>query len=77
MIIVDIITVPYAKEFISRIEFTRWDQISNINVWNWIVTVAEKRRMLIKPFSLITLIQINQIIMEDKVVIAITYYNNL
>ncbi len=48
MVTVDIIIIPYAKKFTLKIKLTKWDQVSNINVWNLMVTVAEKGRMLTK-----------------------------
>ena len=64
---VNTIIVSYIRKSTSNIEPTKWDQISNINVWNLIVAIAEKRRMLIKLFSLIILTQVNQIIIGDEI----------
>ncbi len=48
----DITIVPYIKEFILKIEFIKWDQVSNVSVWNLMVAVVEKGRILIKLFLL-------------------------
>ena len=73
---VNTIIVSYIRKSTSNIEPTKWDQISNINVWNLIVAIAEKRRILIKLFSLIILILINWIITEDMIVVVVVLYYN-